>query len=167
MDLNAAWASGLSTPQLQFQDSKTVVGVAGQHLKFVPCSMLTAAEALQLYPGKDSTELRHGIALLATCPKASLYAYTEPALKPGIHLCSYPDMTVVAYLEADEENAVIGYSALAFSRSGNRLATLSEQPEPVLMIWTVDSRDILITSKISMPYTNICFNPADANALCT
>ena len=60
-ELATAWASGLSTPTLQFQDRKTVVGVAGQNLKFVPATSLSSEESLKLYPGKSEAQLRRRV----------------------------------------------------------------------------------------------------------
>jgi hypothetical protein len=177
LNLSPAWASGSSVPELQFQEPGVVVVLAGQHIKFVPTHELSSQDALRLYPGQRGAgeEKRHGISLVATCPKASCYAYSEPAQRPCITLCSYPDLTIIAELEDEvcrptsapaapaapttpaityqpphaqssciypynalQENSVIAYTGLAFSRSGERLASLAELPEPILSIWQVN-----------------------------
>lgn len=164
--LKAAWASGLSTPELRFQDQHTLVGIAGQYLKFTPCSSLSSKESLVLYPGEKSSKLRHGILVLATCPKAKLFAYSEKALKPVITVCTFPGMEEVAIL-GSERDKVLRYLAFAFSRSGSLLASLSEQPEPELTIWRVDQRDILISAHVSASFHNLAFNPSNDNLLYT
>ena len=112
--VSPSWASGCSTRHLQFQDERTVVGVAGQHLKFTPAHDLSSSADVQLYPGQKSDfETRHGISLVATCPKARYYAYTEPAVRPAITICTFiaspsslwPSTSMLAHLSKRCETA--------------------------------------------------------------
>ena len=93
--LSAEAGLGQSVPTIAFQANSQVVSVVGQKLKFNPCTGLTDPDATVWHAGNSP----HGISLVATCPKAQLFAFSERTLEPKIYICSYPDMLQQMTLE--------------------------------------------------------------------
>jgi hypothetical protein len=152
-------ALGSSGPQQVFQDSNTVVTVVGQQLKFAPCGALGDPGVTKLLPGSSE----HGIGLVATCPKTSQFAYVERQLKPRIVLCSYPGFKQLFTLDEAAEVEVV---ALAFSRDGTRLLSVSGAPDLRLSVWDLKSMTLICDEKVPAMCSAASFNPRSSSAIC-
>ncbi|KAL3894113.1 MAG: hypothetical protein SGPRY_013895, partial [Prymnesium sp.] len=160
--LSPAWASGLSGA-IDFVSPEQLVAVCGPALTFLPASSLSSSPSLSPTPPSVP---RHGISLLATCPRASMFGYTELCEPSTILIASFhpPEIPESVALKSPTQASV---TALGFSRSGRKLASLCELPEPEITIWRVQTREIHITAKMGMPCSRIAFNPANDDSLCT
>ena len=152
-------ALGSSGPQQVFLDSNTVVTVVGQQLKFAPCGALGDPGVTKLLAGSS----QHGIGLVATCPKTSQIAYVERQLKPRIVLCSYPGLQQLFTLDEAAEVEVV---ALAFSRDGTRLLSVSGAPDLRLSVWDLQSMTLICDEKVPAMCSAASFNPRSNNAIC-
>ena len=152
-------ALGSSGPQQVFQDSNTVVTVVGQQLKFAPCGALGDPGVTKLLAGSS----QHGIGLVATCPKTSQFAYVERQLKPRIVLCSYPGLQQLFTLDEAAEVEVV---ALAFSRDGTRLLSVSGAPDLRLSVWDLKSMTLICDEKVPAMCSVASFNPRSSAAIC-
>ena len=152
-------ALGSSGPQQVFQDTDTVVTVAGQQLKFAPCGALGDPSVTKLLAGSS----QHGIGLVATCPKTSQFAYVERQLKPRIVICSYPALKQLFTLDEAAEVEVV---ALAFSRDGMRLLSVSGAPDLRLSVWDLKSMKLICDEKVPAMCSAASFCPGSSNALC-
>jgi WD40 repeat protein len=153
-------ALGSSTSQLVFQTNSQCVSVCGQRLKFASCHALTEPDETRWHMGSSP----HGIALVAACPKARLFAFTERVLEPTISVCSFPDMLQQMTLEW---STPLEFTALAFSRSGEQLAALSGLPEPTLVVWNLATQTILASGPLLVPGDAVSFNPLGDGAIAT
>ena len=152
-------ALGSSGPQQVFQDSNTVVTVVGQQLKFAPCGALGDPGVTKLLAGSS----QHGIGLVATCPKTSQIAYVERQLKPRIVLCSYPGLQQLFTLDEAAEVEVV---ALAFSRDGTRLLSVSGAPDLRLSVWDLKTMTLICDEKVPAMCSVASFNPRSSAAIC-
>ena len=152
-------ALGSSGPQQVFQDTDTVVTVAGQQLKFAPCGALGDPSVTKLLAGSS----QHGIGLVATCPKTSQFAYVERQLKPRIVICSYPGLKQLFTLDEAAEVEVV---ALAFSRDGMRLLSVSGAPDLRLSVWDLKSMKLICDEKVPAMCSAASFCPGSSSALC-
>lgn len=151
-------ALGSSGSQV-FQDSNTVVTVVGQQLKFAPCGALSNPGVTKLLAGSS----HHGIGLVATCPKTGQFAYVERQLKPCIYICSYSGLQELFTLDDAAEVEVV---ALAFSRDGTRLLSVSGAPDLRLSIWDLKSRRLICDEKVPATCSAASFNPWSSGSLC-
>ena len=115
----ACLVSGSTT--LAFQSSSQCVCVAGQRLKFAACHAPLEPDETRWVQSSGS----NGMSVVATCARAKLFAYTEKSLESKINVCSYPDFMPVTTLEWSSR---LGFTALAFSRDGAKLAALTDLP---------------------------------------
>ena len=152
-------AIGSSGPQQVFQDSNTVVTVVGQQLKFAPCGALGDPGVTKLLAGSS----QHGIGLVATCPKTGQFAYVERQLKPRIIVCSYPGLQQLFTLDEAAEVEVV---ALAFSRDGTRLLSVSGAPDLRLSVWDLKSMTLTCDEKVPAMCSVASFNPRSSAAIC-
>lgn len=162
--LSAEAALGQSVPTIAFQSNMHTTCVVGQKLKFASCNALTEPDETVWHTGNSP----HGISLVATCPKAQLFAFTERTLEPCIYVCSYPDMLQHMALElSPEATAPLEFTAIAFSRSGEQLAALCGLPEPTLVVWSIKSQTVLTSGPLLVPTEGLSFNPAGDGLMCT
>lgn len=159
LKLSAECALGASIPQIAFQTAEHCVMVAGQRLKFADCEKLLEPDDTMWSQGVS----QHGIALVATCPRAGMFAYSERTLRPTIHVCTYPDLMPNATLEYD----CLEFTALSFARSGKQLAALTGLPELKLVVWSMETGLVLATSDLKVPFDSLSFNPSGDGSLVT
>ncbi len=152
-------AFGSSVPAQVFQDSNTVVTVVGQQLKFSPCGALGDPSVTKLMAAHTG----HGIGVVATCAKTKQFAYAERRLQPQICVCSYPDLQQLFSLDGAAEVELV---ALAFSRDGSRLISLSGAPDLRLSVWELKSRQMLCQEKVPAACSAASFNPRSSSTLC-
>ena len=151
---------GSSSPALAFQSSSQCVCVAGQRLKFSACHAPLEPDETRWVQSSGP----HSIAVVATCPRAKLFAYTEKTLEPKISVCSYPDFMPVTALEWSTR---LEFTALAFSRDGSQLAALTGLPEPTLVVWDLRTGAVLASGPLVVPCNDLSFNPSGDGSLCT
>ncbi len=163
LTLSAEASLGASTEQLAFQTAEQCVSVVGQRLKFCRCDAPLDPDETRWFNGTSG----HGIALVATCPRAGLFAYTERSLQPQIQICSYPSMMPSDVLGADD---VLEFTAVAFLRSGKQIAALSGLPDPTLFVWNLASSsgaELLAKATLPVPCDALSLNPSGDGSLCT
>ena len=166
--LSAEAGLGQSVGTLAFQTATQSVVVAGQKLKFARCDALTEPDQTVWQVGSSP----HGINLVATCPKAQLFALSERTLEPRIYVFSYPDMLQRMALELStelnpDETPPLEWTALAFSRSGEQLAALSGLPEPTLVVWSLKTQSVLASGPLLVPSAGLAFDPMSEGSLCS
>ena len=165
LSLSAEASLGASCPYLEFQTVDQCVTIVGQQLKFATCDALLDPDQTRLFPGCSP----HGITLVATCPKAGLFAYTARALDPEIHICSYPDFTMVQSLT---HSGTHEFTAVAFLRSGKLFAALTAAPDPQLVIWSLGQQaepaQLLTAAALPAQSAQLTFDPSSSSGtLCT
>jgi WD40 repeat protein len=161
--LSAEASLGASTEQLSFQSAEQVVSVVGQRLKFCRCDAPLDPDETRWFSGSSG----YGIALVATCPRAGLFAYTERKLQPQIQIFSYPSMMAGEVLSADD---VLEFTAIAFLRSGKQIAALSGLPAPTLFVWSLAGAsgvELLAKAALPVPCDALSLNPSGDGAMCT
>ena len=163
-NLSAEAGLGQSVPTVAFQTSMQSVSVVGQKLKFASCAALTEPDETVWHAGSSP----HGISLVATCPKAQLFAFTERTLEAKINIFTYPSMMPKMVLELPFDAVKpLEYTALAFSRSGEQLAALCGLPEPTLVVWSLKTGSILAQGPLLVPTSGLSFDPPSEGALCS
>ena len=66
-----------------------------------------------------------------------------------------------------EATTPLEFTAIAFSRSGDRFAALCGLPEPTLVVWSLKTQTVLASAPIVVPCEGLSFDPAGTGALCT
>lgn len=157
--VSAECALGASSPQVAFAAPDQCVVVTGQRLKFATCSAPLEPDETRWHAGNTP----HGVALVATCPKAGVFAFTERTQRPAIEMCTYPDMMPKCTLEFE----ALEFTAMAFLRNGKQFAALTGLPQPTLVVWSMDTLTVLVSVPLAVPCDSLSFNPGADGLLCT
>ena len=161
--LSAEAGLGQSVPNISYMTLDKVVSVVGQKLKFAEAAALSDTG-----PVWHAANGPHGITLVATCPKAQLFAFTERSIDPKIFVCSYPDMMFQYTLElSPEATTPLEFTAIAFSRSGDRFAALCGLPEPTLVVWSLKTQEVLASGPLSVQCDGLSFCPDVGGPICS
>jgi len=107
----------------------------------------------------------NGIASYAVNAKASLIAVAEQSAQPSVTVYRHPDLEVQAEFT---DGAEFEFSAIAFSRDGQRLVALSGRTDFQVNVWDLASRQRVPGVGGAAPHriTAVSFNPRDNGQFC-
>jgi len=109
-----------------------------------------------------------GVGALAVSNSKTYFAVGERALegeRPNIFVYEYPTLKLLRVLRRGTENA---YTALAFSASGEKIASVGSFPDYMLTVWDWKREKIILRNKaFSQEIFNVSFSSEDDGILIT
>ncbi|XP_071946948.1 cilia- and flagella-associated protein 43-like [Antedon mediterranea] len=153
--LNISWAQGYNGSNALFINQNTICYPCGNFVKFL--DIRTKNEAIHSSPGE-------GIGAFTVCGTQNLVAFSENCLSPRIFIFSYPSFTQKVICE---DGAQLEYSCLTISSSHPYLISCSGVPDFSVMLWSMESGDLLCQTDIGLLGCNsLSFNPTDWHKVC-
>lgn len=99
-----------------------------------------------------------GIGAIAVHPNKQWFAIGEKGTWPNVYIYDYPDLRLYRILRKGTEKA---YSAMAWSPSGTKLATVGSEPDYMLTVWDwINERVILKCKAFGQEVYSVSFSPA-------
>jgi WD40 repeat protein len=106
-----------------------------------------------------------GIGAIAVHPERSFIAVAEKGFYPCIYIYDLPGLTLRRVLRRGTERA---YSSIAFSHTGNLLASVGAAPDYMLTVWNWEREAVTLRAKaFSQEVYNVAFSPENEGALIT
>ena len=88
---------------------------------------------------------RTGIGCFVVHPTRETLAVGETGRAPKVCIYDYPNFDLIKVLR---NGAAQSYSCMSYSRTGQKLATVSGSPDFLLSIWDWDKEQMLLQSKV-------------------
>jgi len=88
---------------------------------------------------------RTGIGCFVVHPTRATLAVGETGRAPKVCIYDYPNFDLIKVLR---NGAARSYSCMSYSRTGQKLATVSGSPDFLLSIWDWDKEQMLLQSKV-------------------
>jgi WD40 repeat protein len=99
-----------------------------------------ATEERKIFHANDED----GVGAIAVHPKRTHFAIAEKGEKPNVYIYDYPGHRLYRILAKGADR---GYSAISWSNSGERLATVATAPDYMLTIWDWLQERVILKSK--------------------
>ncbi|GAX77753.1 hypothetical protein CEUSTIGMA_g5196.t1 [Chlamydomonas eustigma] len=148
-------AFGYNGSQVQYISPSEVVWVCGNALIFQKIGSRTQ----RVLHGTS-----FGIQCFAVCKQLGLVAVAEKGPQPVVHVYRAADFNLLTTLSP---LVSLGFSALAFSVDGQRLAVCIDEPDMTLNIYLWQQERLLIQTTLIAPVQHISFQPYNSDQLCT
>ncbi|CAN2390323.1 hypothetical protein PRIEUP_LOCUS359, partial [Pristimantis euphronides] len=153
LTLEISWVQGINQKHVTFINPNTVCHPCGNFIVFTDIE--TKRQSL-LPCGR--------IGAFTVNMRSEVVAFSDQKLPPSIQIFTFPGLVKRADLKGA---AQLEYLLLAFSHSGQYLASYSSVPDHLLTVWNwQDNVPLCSVSDTSTNCTSLTFNPMDWHQLC-
>ncbi|KAG8464582.1 hypothetical protein KFE25_009950 [Diacronema lutheri] len=106
-----------------------------------------------------------GIGAVTVHPSRKFFAVGEKGETPNVYVYAYPSLRLYRVLRKGTEQA---YTALAFTASGNTLASVGAYPDYMLTVWDWRAESVILRNKaFSQEVYSVAFAPTSDEVLIT
>jgi WD40 repeat protein len=144
---------------IQYIEPNILLYIAGNYL--IKLDLTTTPPTRTYVMGVDG----RGIGAFVIHPTEPLVVVGEKGADPNIYIFEYPSWKVVKVLK---KGAELGYSTLAFSADGSKLASVATGPDFILTIWDWNNEKITLHTKaFGQDIFKVAFSKDDPGRLIT